>query len=288
MLFTKMHGLGNDFIVMEDFMLRLTGLDDLSRRLCHRNFGIGADGLVLLQPSDCAEFKMRIFNADGSEAEMCGNALRCTARYLYERGFTSDTQVTLEVYHAVKTARIQLDGGTVAAVEVDMGEPMLDSGLIPVSGAVRRVVEEEIDAAGRTFSVTAVSMGNPHCVVFSDDLTGIPLEHWGQAIENHRMFPAKTNVEFVQINTRGEARVTVWERGVGPTLACGSGACAVLVAGVLTGRLDTLAKVHLPGGTLTVEWRQDNHIYMTGPACEVFRGELVTDKDFKDAFMKKG
>jgi diaminopimelate epimerase len=283
-----MHGLGNDFIVMEDFMLRLTSLGDLSRRLCHRNFGIGADGLVLLQPSDCADFKMRIFNADGSEAEMCGNALRCTARYLYERGFTHNTQITLEVYYAVKIARIQLDGGAVAVVEVDMGEPVLDSGLIPVSGAVRRVVEEELDAAGRKFSVTAVSMGNPHCVVFLDDLTGIPLEHWGRAIENHPMFPAKTNVEFVQINTRGEARVTVWERGVGPTLACGSGACAVLVAGVLTDRLDKLAKVHLPGGMLAVEWRQDNHIYMTGPAGEVFRGELVTDKAFEDTFMKEG
>jgi diaminopimelate epimerase len=287
-LFTKMHGLGNDFIVMEDFTLRLTALGDLSRRLCHRNFGIGADGLVLLQPSDCADFKMRIFNADGSEAEMCGNALRCTARYLYERGFTHNAEIALEVYYTVKTARLQLEDGAVAAVEVNMGEPVLDSSLIPVSGSARRVLEEELDAAGRKFSVTAVSMGNPHCVVFLDDLTGIPLEHWGQAIENHPMFPAKTNVEFVQITTRGEARVIVWERGVGPTLACGSGACAVLVAGVLTGRLDTLAKVHLPGGTLAVEWRQDNHVTMTGPAGEVFRGELATDKAFEDTFMKRG
>lgn len=287
MRFTKMHGLGNDFVVIDDMSLQLKNYDELARWLCHRNFGIGADGMVLLQPSDKAAFRMRIINSDGSEAEMCGNALRCIGKYVYEKGLTKETVISLEMYNDVKILRLRVEGNTVSAVEVDMGEPYLDSDQIPVTGEKRRVVGEEVSAAGETFTFTAVSMGNPHCVIFTDDAAGVPLETWGPALETHPAFPRKTNVEFVEVNSPGEASFRVWERGVGPTLACGSGACAVLVAGVLNKKLDRKAKLHLPGGPLEIEWRDDNHVYMTGPATEVFQGELVTGDDFADKYLKK-
>lgn len=286
MKFTKMHGLGNDFVVIEDFDLRLTNVDRLAQWLCHRNFGIGADGLVLLQPSAVAPFKMRIMNSDGSEAEMCGNALRCVGKYLYEKRFTMETEFAVEMYNTVKMLRLQLDGETVTAVEVDMGEPILESDLVPVAGERRQVVGEEISAAGETFTYTAVSMGNPHAVIFCDDTEAVPLGVWGPALEVHSAFPKKTNVEFVEVLSPGEARFRVWERGAGPTLACGSGACAVLVAGVLNEKLERKATLHLPGGPLMIDWREDNHLYMTGPAQEVFQGLLSTGDGFTKEYLK--
>jgi diaminopimelate epimerase len=280
MQFTKMHGLGNDFVVVEDFGLKLKNCEQLAARVCDRHFGVGADGLVLLQPSQKAPFRMRIFNSDGSEAEMCGNALRCVGKYLYERGLVRETVFTVEMHQAVKTLKLELAGESVASVEVDMGEPVLESDLVPVAGERRRVVDEKTTAAGETFAMTAVSMGNPHCVIFVPDAAAVPLAAWGPALETHPAFPRKTNVEFVQVISPLEALVRVWERGAGPTLACGSGACAALVAGVLGGRLKRRATLHLPGGSLLVEWRDDNHIYMTGPSAEVFRGELVAGPDF--------
>lgn len=276
MNFTKMHGLGNDFIVIEDFAQNSGNWPELARRLCHRRFGVGADGLALLQAGEKARYRLRIFNADGSEAEMCGNALRVAGKYLYERGFVREAVFQLEMQQAVKTLRLEVAGGLVSAVEVDMGSPVLDSAAVPVSGPARQVVGEELAAAGRLFKITAVSMGNPHCVIFGGDPELVPLREWGPAIETHALFPRKTNVEFAEVLSAGEVRVRVFERGVGETLACGSGACAVLVAGVLNGLLDRRAQIRLPGGTLLVEWREDGHVYMSGPAAEVFRGELVS------------
>jgi len=286
--FTKMHGLGNDFIVIEDLALSLRKTDRLARRLCHRNYGIGADGLVLLQPSERALCRMRIINSDGSEAEMCGNALRCVGKYLYEKGMTQKTVFPLEVQSGIKTISLLTAGHTVSAVQVDMGEPVLESRLIPVCGENRRVIGEQISAAGCDFLMTAVSMGNPHCVIFRTDLTALPLDVWGPALEEHELFPKKSNVHFVEVLSPREARLLVWERGAGPTLACGSGACAVLVAGVLNGKLERQATVHLPGGTLFVEWRGDNHVYMTGPAQEVFRGELSGVNDYQEDNREQG
>lgn len=286
MKFTKMHGLGNDFVVIEDFDLRLTNVDRLAQWLCHRNFGIGADGLALLQPSEVAPFKLRIINSDGSEAEMCGNALRCVGKYLYEKRFTMETEFAVEMYNTVKMLRLQLNGETVTAVEVDMGEPILASELVPVAGERRQVVGEEISAAGETFTYTAVSMGNPHAVIFCDDTDSVPLEVWGPALEVHAAFPRKTNVEFVEVISPAEARFRVWERGAGPTLACGSGACAVLVAGVLNEKLSRKATLHLPGGPLIIDWREDNHLYMTGPAQEVFQGLLASRDGFAQEYLK--
>lgn len=286
MKFTKMHGLGNDFVIMEDFGLKLKNLDRLALWLCDRNFGVGADGLALLQPSDKAAFRVRIFNSDGSEAEMCGNLLRCAGKYLYEKGLTRETVIPVEMGHGVKVLRLRLDGETVAAVEVDMGEPILESDLVPVTGERRRVLAEEIAAAGQMFAMTAVSMGNPHCVIFVEDSAAVPLDVWGPALEKHPAFPRKTNVEFVQVISPEEAVFRVWERGAGPTLACGSGACAVLVAGVLNGKLSRKATLHLPGGPLEIDWRDDNHLYMTGPATDVFHGVLVTGPDFAEMYLK--
>jgi diaminopimelate epimerase len=281
-----MHGLGNDFVVIEDFDLRLKNLDQLALWLCHRNFGVGADGLALLQPSDKALFRVRIINADGSEAELCGNLLRCAGKYLYEKGLTRETVIPIEMYDRVKVLRLQVDGGKVVFVEVDMGEPILESDLVPVTGERRRVVGEQITAAGENFSMTAVSMGNPHCVIFCDDAQAVPLEVWGPQLEKHPAFPKKTNVEFVDVKSPREAAFRVWERGAGPTLACGSGACAVLVAGVIAGKLERKATLQLPGGALMIEWREDNHVYMTGPAEEVFCGELVTGSDFAEKYLR--
>ncbi len=287
MFFTKMHGLGNDFVVIEDFSLELANYDELARWLCHRNFGVGADGLVLLQLSDKAAFRMRIFNSDGSEAEMCGNALRCVGKYVYEKGLATETIISLEMFNNVKMLRLDVDGDKVLAVEVDMGEPYLDSDQIPVTGEKRRVIAEEITAGDEKFAFTAVSMGNPHCVIFTENIAAVALDAWGPALETHHIFPRKTNVEFVEVKSPGEASFVVWERGVGPTLACGSGACAVLVAGVLNRKLERKAMLHLPGGSLEVEWRDDNHVYMTGPATEVFRGELIMERDFARKYNSK-
>jgi diaminopimelate epimerase len=279
MEFVKMHGLGNDFVIMEDFSGKVQNYEVLARRLCDRNFGVGADGLVLLQHSQKAACRMRIFNADGSEAEMCGNAVRCIGKYLYERGLVGETVILLETYNNLLTLRLQVEGATVSGVEVDMGEPILESDLVPVSGEKRQVISEALQAVENTFLFTAVSMGNPHCVIFCDDVAAVPLTEWGPPIEVHPFFPRKANVEFVEVKSPELAVVRVWERGVGPTLACGTGACAVLVAGVINGRLKREAEIQLPGGALTVEWREDNHVYMTGPAVEVFSGRLSLQFD---------
>jgi diaminopimelate epimerase len=275
--FFKVHGLGNDFILVDLVKQEWPGGEDLSesaRRLCHRQFGIGADGLVLLHSSPRADVFMQIINPDGSEAEMCGNAIRCVAKYLYERGGIKKEVMHIETRAGVMVPRLVLENGRVAAVRVDMGIPRLERQDIPMIGPPGQVINEPLVLEGQAFHVTAVSMGNPHCVLFVPDVERVDLHGLGPKLEKHPLFPRKTNVEFVQVLNRGEVRVRVWERGAGPTLACGTGACATVVAGVLNNYTDREVKVHLPGGTLLIEWKEDDHLYMTGPAEEVFCGQI--------------
>jgi diaminopimelate epimerase len=276
--FTKMHGLGNDYIFVNGMSERLprVSLPRLARALSDRHFGIGADGLILVLPSQSAQFRMQVFNADGSEAEMCGNGIRMFARYVYEHGLTRDRELAVETLAGVIRPRLMVRGGRVASVRVDMGEPRLERSEIPMRGKPGRVIGEALRVDGERYEVTAVSMGNPHCVIFVKEVAEFPVARVGPAIERHRAFPRRTNVEFVQVLGRSALRMRVWERGAGETLACGTGACATLVAAVLNGKADRKATVHLPGGDLKIEWREsDNHVYMAGPAEEVFSGEIA-------------
>ncbi|ALS27461.1 diaminopimelate epimerase [Paenibacillus cisolokensis] len=274
MNFTKMHGLGNDFIVVAGQDKLPDGVAELAVKLCDRHFGIGADGLVYILPSSKADFRMRIINSDGSEAEQCGNAIRCVAKYVYDNGLTDKTEITIETLGAgVQKVRVTAEAGKAALVRVDMGEPILEGLKVPTTVDANPVIAHPIEADGREFRFTAVSMGNPHCVIYVDDAVNFDLGTWGPKLENHPMFPRKINVEFVTVNSRNQADMRVWERGAGPTLACGTGACATVVASVLNGLTDRTVTVSLKGGDLLIEWdERDNHVYMTGPAAEVFRG----------------
>lgn len=276
MRFVKMHGLGNDFIFVNGFEEKIAERDysELGKKLCDRFFGIGGDGLVFILPSESADIKMRIINSDGSEAEMCGNAIRCFAKYAYEQGLVDKTKITVETLAGIMGPELILENGKVVAVRVDMGEPRLNREQIPMLGEPGQVVNEALEVDGNIYMITTVSMGNPHCIIFVDDALSFPLTELGPKVEKHTSFPRKTNVEFVQVVNPSEMIMRVWERGAGNTLACGTGACATLVAGVLTGQTDRKAKVHLAGGTLEIEWAENNRIYMTGPATHVYNGEL--------------
>ncbi len=276
MQFTKWHGLGNDFVIVNGMKEHITDYHKQAVAVCDRNFGIGADGLVVLLPSDIADFKMRIFNSDGSEADMCGNATRCVARYLYENKITTKTIITLDTLAGIITPELVFQDGGLATVKVDMGEPRLKRNEIPIIGdAQEQVVNVPLAIDGQTYHITCVSMGNPHCVIFVDDVAKINLSLIGPKIETHSLFPRKTNVEFLQILDRQTIRMRVWERGAGITKACGTGASAALVAAVLNGYTDRQATVRLDGGDLFLEWANNNHIYKSGPAVEVFRGEYL-------------
>ena len=275
--FTKMHGLGNDFILINnlEYGLDISYFAERASQLCDRNYGIGADGLVVIERGKEAPFLMRIFNPDGSEAEMCGNAIRCLARYLWEREMIGEQTFFMETGAGSKKVSLLLQGKMVQAVEVDMGAPELQSTAIPVSGPPRRVSDEALSVEGNNILFSAVSMGNPHCVVFLPLLDDIPWHRWGKLLENDPLFPQRTNVEFVQVLDEQEVKVRVWERGVGSTLACGTGACAVVVAGVLSGRLRSPVQVNLPGGTLKITWEEEGAgVTMEGPAEEVFNGSF--------------
>jgi len=269
----KMQGLGNDFILIEnDEARRIASFEEFARFACDRHFGVGGDGVIFILPSERADIRMRIFNSDGSEAEMCGNGIRCLARYVYERGIVPDPVFAVETEAGIMIPEVILENETVKSIRVNMGEPRLTGAEIPVALNKDLIIQEPIEVKERRFCFTAVSMGNPHTVIFE-----IP-DRWqtyGEAIEKHPLFPKKTNVEFVDCQSSHQAVVKVWERGAGPTLACGTGACAVLVAGVLNHMLDRKARIDLPGGALTIEWSMDdNHIYMEGPAQEVFSADL--------------
>jgi diaminopimelate epimerase len=273
--FTKVQGLGNDFVLVNGFKekVNLEEFPGLAVKICHRRFGIGADGLIPLLPSERADVNMRIFNSDGSEAEMCGNGIRCVAKYLYEHGVVKKEKIRVETLAGIMVPELILEDGRVKLVRVDMGEPRLERREIPMEGPPGRVVDEPLEVEGVTYGVTAVSMGNPHCVIFVPDIEQVPLQVAGPRIETHRAFPRKTNVEFVQVLNRDEVKMKVWERGAGETMACGTGACATAVACVLNGHTGRRVTVRLAGGDLLIEWAEDNHVYMTGPAEEVFTGE---------------
>ncbi|MDD4168747.1 MAG: diaminopimelate epimerase [Desulfotomaculaceae bacterium] len=275
MRFTKVQGLGNDFILVNCFKENIAERDfsKLAVRACDRHFGIGADGLVLLLPAEVADVNMRIFNPDGSEAEMCGNVIRCAAKYLFEHGLVTKNQIKVQTLAGIMRPELITTSGQVQLVRVDMGKPRLDRLEIPMAGPPGRVLSEPLEAGGVTYQVTAVSMGNPHCIILVPDVEQIPLSVAGPALERHSVFPSRTNVEFIQVVNREEVKMRVWERGAGETMACGTGACAAVVACALNDCTTRQVTVHLQAGDLLIEWGADNHVYMTGPAEEVFTGE---------------
>jgi len=281
--FTKMHGLGNDYLLVEAMreMPAPEGkLSALAKALSDRHFGIGADGLILVLPSRVADFRMRIFNSDGSEAEMCGNGIRLFAKLVYERGYVRKQELEVETLAGIIRPRMRVRQGRVTSVRVDMGAPRLGRSQIPMKGPDQpQVVGERLRVGGQRYPITAVSMGNPHCVLFVEEVERAKVAELGPAIEHHDLFPRRTNVEFVQMLGDGEIKMRVWERGAGETLACGTGASAALVAGVLNGLSARKAIVHLRGGDLKVNWNpEDDHVFIEGPAAEVCCGDTRLDE----------
>ena len=275
--FTKMHGAGNDYVYVNCFEECVTNPEQVAIRVSNRNFGIGSDGLILIMPSDSADVRMRMFNSDGSESEMCGNGIRCVAKYAFDHGIVTKKEITAETGAGILTLQLFTgEDGTVDKVRVNMGPPRLTRAEIPMTGepAGSQVVGQPLNILHTTFAVTCVSMGNPHCVIFVDDVESFQVEKYGPLIENHDLFPRRTNVEFVQVISRTEVRQRTWERGAGETLACGTGASAVCAAGYLNGFTEKKILNHLSGGDLELEWADDGSIYMTGPAVEVFSGEI--------------
>lgn len=279
MQFSKYHGLGNDYIIINE--LRSTIVPEkkkpkLAMVLCQRKFFIGADGILFVCPptSKDAEIRMRVFNVDGSEAEMCGNGIRCFAKYLFLNEIIQSPQIRIETLAGIKVPRLNIENGDVHSIKVDMGAPNLLRNDIPMKGPNTKVINEDLNVGGQTFKITCVSVGNPHCVIFKDDLDNLDIKQ-GKEIEYHRVFPQRTNVEFVKVVSRQEIVMRVWERGVGETLACGTGACAATIASVLNDKTDRKVTVHLLGGNLDISWDEaDNRIYMTGPAEHVYDGEI--------------
>lgn len=275
MKFTKMQGAGNDYVYIDCFSERIDDAEVLVKRVSNRHFGIGSDGLVLIMPSDISDFRMRMFNSDGSEAGMCGNAARCVGKYVFDKGLTSKKNITLETKAGIKNLQLFIENGKVDRVTVDMGEPVLNPACIPVNKAGDSVINELFRVEETNFHITCVSMGNPHAVIFVKKEPDDEMLRRGVWIEHHALFPERTNVEFAYVLSPGEIHMRVWERGAGETLACGTGACAVLVSAVLNNLAERKAIVRLLGGELEIEWRaSDNHVYMTGGAEIVFDGEL--------------
>ena len=277
MRFTKMQGCGNDYIYINCFAEKVENPEKLAIAMSERHFGVGSDGLVLIMPSEAADFRMRMFNLDGSEGKMCGNASRCVGKYVYERGLTEKTTVALETLGGIKILQLHVKDGIVESVTVDMGEPVLEAAEIPVLSDKHPVIGETVEILDRKFDFTCVSMGNPHAIVYMDDIDHLDIEKIGPAFENHVAFPDRVNTEFVEVIDEHTVKMRVWERGSGETLACGTGACAVAVASVLNGHVDgdSPVTVKLLGGDLQIFWnRQENLVYMTGPAATVFDGEI--------------
>ncbi len=275
MKFTKMQGIGNDYVYVNCFEETIENPSRVAQLVSDRHFGIGSDGLILICPSEMADCRMDMYNADGSQSQMCGNGVRCVGKYIHDKGLTSKTTVTVETLGGIKTLSLHLKNGTVEAVTVDMGAPILSPAEIPVAGEGSTFIDQPVTVAGQEVHVTAVSMGNPHAVVFVEDTDTLPLSEIGPAYENHPIFPERTNTEFIQVLDKQNLKMRVWERGSGETLACGTGACASLVAAVLTGKTGHEATLHLLGGNLNIRWdEQDGHVYMTGPAAFVFDGEI--------------
>lgn len=276
--FAKWQGCGNDFVMVNGIEENMPEIAAAAVEICDRNYGVGADGVIFVLPSDKCDFQMRIFNSDGSEAEMCGNGIRCFARYVRELGLTDKMQFTVETKAGTIIPHlVERDGEML--VEVDMGAPVLEANQVPVDGyGAERVISQPIQVDGQEFKITCVSMGNPHCVIFVDDLQKLDIHRWGPLLEKFSIFPRKTNVEFVEVKGRHNLRMRVWERGAAVTLACGTGSCATLVAAVLNDLVDDEARLTLDGGELVVRWdKLQNKVFMTGPAKKVFTGTYCHD-----------
>jgi diaminopimelate epimerase len=275
--FTKMHGIGNDYVYVNAFESTVADPPAVARLVSPRRTGVGSDGLILIAPSSAADVRMEMYNADGSRGEMCGNGIRCVAKYAWDHGLARSNPMRIETDAGVKTVSLDVRGGDVAGITVDMGPPVLDPGGVPIAAA-GRMVDAPFAIDGESLRITCLSMGNPHCVLFVPSTEDAPVTTLGPRIERHPLFPERVNVEFIEVVGTPHAdrlRMRVWERGSGETAACGTGACAAAVAGVLTGRSRRNVAIDLVGGTLEIEWREaDDHVYMTGPAAEVFSGEI--------------
>ncbi len=274
MKFTKMQGLGNDYVYVNCLEEVVKNPKEVARKVSDRHFGIGSDGLILIKPSDKADFFMEMYNADGSQSEMCGNGIRCVGKYVYDFGLTKKTEVAIDTLAGIKYLTLHVENGKVATVTVDMGMPILKAKEIPVQCEEEQFINQKVKALGKTYCMTAVSMGNPHGVIFVEDVKNFPVHEVGKVLEVHEIFPKRANIEFLEILDKKTANMRVWERGSGETLACGTGTCASVVAGVLNGKLEKEVLVHLLGGDLFIEWKEDNHVYMTGAATTVFTGEI--------------
>ena len=273
MKFTKMHGLGNDYVYVNCFEEKIDNPQAVARFVSDRHFGIGSDGLIMINPSKTADFEMEMYNADGSRGEMCGNGIRCVAKYVYDYGLTDKTQISVETLGGIKY--LTVEDGKVSLVKVDMGKPELEADLIPIISEREQVIDEPIEVDGKEYHMTGVSMGNPHAVIYVDDVKGLDLEKIGPKFENHERFPKRINTEFVHCIDRQTVEMRVWERGSGETLACGTGACAVAVSSILNNLTDTQVTVKLLGGDLQIEWdREKDRVFMTGPATVVFDGVI--------------
>ena len=273
MEFTKMQGLGNDYVYVNCFKEKIENPSEMAVKVSNRHFGIGSDGLILIKPSEVADFEMEMYNADGSRGEMCGNGIRCVAKYFYDYGLTDKTSISVETLGGIKYLDLTVEHGKVTLVKVDMGTPILKPELIPIVAKGETVIDEPIRVGGKEYHMTGVSMGNPHDVVFMDDIKNLEIEKIGPLFENHERFPNRINTEFVNVIDRHTAQMRVWERGSGETLACGTGACAVAVACILNGLTENTVTVKLLGGDLRIEWdREKNTVYMTGPAEVSFDG----------------
>ena len=276
MKFTKMHGCGNDYVYVDCTKKRLDNPEKVSEFVSDRHFGIGSDGLILINPSEVADFEMAMYNADGSRGEMCGNGIRCVAKFVYDKGLTDKTTITIETLAGIKTLDLTVKNGSVETVKVNMGSPELKSELIPVVSDKEKVVDEKVTVDGVEYYITCVSMGNPHCVTFLEqDVRTLDLPKIGPSFENNEIFPKRINTEFVNIIDRTHLRMRVWERGSGETLACGTGACATAVAAIVNGYCDDTVDIELLGGHLSIQYDRDaNLVFMTGPATIVYDGEI--------------
>ena len=275
MKFTKMHGLGNDYVYVNCFEEKIDNPPAVARFVSDRHFGIGSDGLIMINPSKTADFEMEMYNADGSRGEMCGNGIRCVAKYVYDYGLTDKTQISVETLGGIKYLDLTVEDGKVSLVKVDMGKPELEADLIPIISEREQVIDEPLEVDGKEYHMTGVSMGNPHAVIYVDDVKGLDLEKIGPKFENHERFPKRINTEFVHCIDRQTVEMRVWERGSGETLACGTGACAVAVSSILNNLTDTQVTVKLLGGDLQIEWdREKDRVFMTGPATVVFDGVI--------------
>ena len=273
MKFTKMQGLGNDYVYVNCFKEKIDNPPELARRISDRHFGVGSDGLIMINPSDKADFEMEMYNADGSRGEMCGNGIRCVAKYVYDYGLTDKEAISVETLAGIKYLQFFIENGKVAKVKVDMGSPILTPAEIPVVAEGERAVDEPIVVDGTEYRMTCISMGNPHAIVYVDDVKNLPIEKIGPLFEKHERFPNRVNTEFVKVLDRNTVEMRVWERGSGETLACGTGACATAVACILNGLTEEKVTVKLLGGDLEIEWdREKNKVFMTGPAKVVFDG----------------